>query len=266
MKWISEDRNIVVTLCGTCATGLETHNGVPFTSGKRQPQLMALDTKRSSDHRSTRAAVASTWSSAEAVVTTLACAQGNVSSASKRGGLGCGCEEATARWGCDAVYQSAFLDRGGGPRCATRAKTGVRILWRTAKRLRPRPMADGEQHRNETARQAYCPGTVLLDHDGVHSTPLTGAYVWCPCVNPADLPLCLWLRDFATWPSVSVLRRSPILVCHVPCFAINRHNPDCALMSGSSKGCWVGNVVAVKTYNDITWAQCPGVQCRALGI
>jgi hypothetical protein len=77
-------------------------------------------------------------------------------------------------------------------------------------------MADGMQHRNETARQAYCPGTVLLDQDGVHSTPLTGANVWRPCVNPADLPLRLWLRDSAALPSVSVLRQ------------INRRHPDCA--------------------------------------
>jgi hypothetical protein len=136
--------------------------------------------------------------------------------------------EATALWRCNAVYQSAPSYRGEGPRCATRAKTGVRIFWRAAKRLQPCPMANRMQHRNETARQAYRPRMVLLDQDGDHSPPLTYAYVWHPCVNPVDLPLGLWLRASATCPTVSVLPRSPILVSHVPCFAINCHHPDYA--------------------------------------
>jgi hypothetical protein len=117
--------------------------------------------------------------------------------------------------GCDAIYQSAFLDRGGSPRCATRAKTGARILWRAAKRLQPRPMANRMQRRNETARHADCPGMPFLERDGIHSLPVTGAYVWCPCFNPVDLPLGLWLRasaDLAVCFSASTLANP-----HLPC-------------------------------------------------
>jgi hypothetical protein len=194
-------------LCGTCATGLETHIGVPFSSGQRQPLLTPLDSKRVPDDRH-RSCCSQYMVVRRSGCDCPVCGQGNVSSASKRGGLGCGCEEATARWGCDAVYQSAFLDRGGGPRCATRAKTGARILRRAAKRLQPRPMASRMQHRNETAPHADRPGMPFLEHDDIHSLPVTDAYVWRPCVNPADLPLGLWLgasADLAVCFSTSTL-------------------------------------------------------------
>jgi hypothetical protein len=118
--------------------------------------------------------------------------------AGSRGGARCGCRR--RRFTIDSKrLTNRSLEagmRGEDVRRVSKHRSrGFRFFCGPlTKRLRAQPMANQDQHRNETAPEVHRLRMITLNIAVAYYLPLVGAYATCSCVDPADLPSFLWLR------------------------------------------------------------------------